>query len=218
VTHPEAAALVARAHYPPLNRELLAAQLHWLRRAPRRYARAWRHALAGNARSPASSCARWWSSPRRRGSRARCSAWTSATSTPTTRPTQRSPPMSCTCSRGCRTASRSTRTTSTSSGRCSRRRFGRSAHRGDLRVQPRSAHAPVRRRRPRQDTGRPYRCGPRRLRARAVESRVRARGPDAPVDRGVRGVAAGLQGPSLPHRRVCPIGRGGRRPALRLRG
>ncbi len=52
VSHPEAAALVARAHYPPLGTELLAAQLHWLRRAPGRYARAWLRALAGNARSP----------------------------------------------------------------------------------------------------------------------------------------------------------------------
>jgi glycosyltransferase involved in cell wall biosynthesis len=52
VSHPEAAALVARAHYPPLGAGLLSAQLHWLRRRPRAYARAWARALAGNVRSP----------------------------------------------------------------------------------------------------------------------------------------------------------------------
>jgi glycosyltransferase involved in cell wall biosynthesis len=52
VSHPEAAALVARAHYPPLGAGLLSAQLHWLRRRPRAYARAWARAVAGNLRSP----------------------------------------------------------------------------------------------------------------------------------------------------------------------
>ena len=52
VAHPEAETLVARAHYPPLGPALLAAQLHWLRRRPRAYARAWARALLGNLRSP----------------------------------------------------------------------------------------------------------------------------------------------------------------------
>lgn len=52
VAHPEAAALVARAHYPPVGPELVRAQLSWLRRRPRAYLRAWARAVAGNIRSP----------------------------------------------------------------------------------------------------------------------------------------------------------------------
>src|SRR4051795_8698713 len=53
VMHPEAARLVERAHFPAAaRRAVLAAQLHWLRRRPRRYLRAWWRALRGNARSP----------------------------------------------------------------------------------------------------------------------------------------------------------------------
>lgn len=51
--HPEARALVDRARYARVAEPAtLAAQAWWLRRAPRRYLRAWRRALAGNLRSP----------------------------------------------------------------------------------------------------------------------------------------------------------------------
>ena len=53
VVHPDAAALDRRAHHVRLaSREVLVAQLHWLRRAPRRYLRVWWGAVRGNLRSP----------------------------------------------------------------------------------------------------------------------------------------------------------------------
>lgn len=53
VAHPEAAALVARAHYSsPLSPEMLAAQLYWLLRRPGAYLGAWLRALWGNRESP----------------------------------------------------------------------------------------------------------------------------------------------------------------------
>lgn len=53
VVHPEAAALDREAHHMRLaSREVLGAQLHWLRRAPRRYLRIWWEAVRGNLRSP----------------------------------------------------------------------------------------------------------------------------------------------------------------------
>lgn len=53
VVHPEAVPLVERAHYARvLSRRTLAAQAHWLRRAPGRYAGAWARAVLGNLRSP----------------------------------------------------------------------------------------------------------------------------------------------------------------------
>jgi glycosyltransferase involved in cell wall biosynthesis/thymidylate kinase len=53
VVHPEAEALVARAHYAPFfSREVLRSQAYWLRRRPRAYLAAWARALAGNAVSP----------------------------------------------------------------------------------------------------------------------------------------------------------------------
>lgn len=53
VVQPDAAALAGRVHYgwPPC-RALLAAQLFWVLRSPRRYATAWWRALRGNWRSP----------------------------------------------------------------------------------------------------------------------------------------------------------------------
>lgn len=52
VIQPGAQELVARAHYLRLaSREVAAAQLHWLRRAPRRYLGLWVAVLRGNARS-----------------------------------------------------------------------------------------------------------------------------------------------------------------------
>ena len=55
VSHPEAAKLRAGMHFgwPPSLR-LPLDQLFWLRRAPRRYARAWWRAVMGNIRSPRS--------------------------------------------------------------------------------------------------------------------------------------------------------------------
>jgi glycosyltransferase involved in cell wall biosynthesis len=53
VGHPGAEALADRVHYHRgLSPELVAAQLHWLARRPRRYLRAWARALRGNAASP----------------------------------------------------------------------------------------------------------------------------------------------------------------------
>jgi glycosyltransferase involved in cell wall biosynthesis len=53
VAHPEAAALVERAHYTSLRSwELLSAQLYWLLRRPAAYLAAWRDALWGNRESP----------------------------------------------------------------------------------------------------------------------------------------------------------------------
>jgi colanic acid/amylovoran biosynthesis glycosyltransferase len=53
VVQPEAVRLAARAHYPGTERRAVAqAQWHWLRRAPRAYARAWAGALRGNLGSP----------------------------------------------------------------------------------------------------------------------------------------------------------------------
>ena len=50
---PGAAELVERAHdIRPLSLEVVRAQIHWLRRRPRRYARAWAAAIRGNIRSP----------------------------------------------------------------------------------------------------------------------------------------------------------------------
>jgi glycosyltransferase involved in cell wall biosynthesis len=50
---PGAADLVDRAHdIRPLSREVIRAQLHWLRRRPRRYLGAWVAAIRGNIRSP----------------------------------------------------------------------------------------------------------------------------------------------------------------------
>jgi colanic acid/amylovoran biosynthesis glycosyltransferase len=51
--HPEVAALADRVHDASLGSPAtLAAQLHWLRRRPRRYLGAWWTAIAGTARSP----------------------------------------------------------------------------------------------------------------------------------------------------------------------
>jgi glycosyltransferase involved in cell wall biosynthesis len=53
VAHPEAAALVERAHYSRLlSRAVLEAQLYWLLRRPGAYLRAWWRALLGNSGSP----------------------------------------------------------------------------------------------------------------------------------------------------------------------
>jgi glycosyltransferase involved in cell wall biosynthesis len=53
VTHPEAAAVAARAHYGfPLRPRALAAQVSWLVRRPGRYLGAWAGAARGNLRSP----------------------------------------------------------------------------------------------------------------------------------------------------------------------
>ena len=53
VHHPGAEELAGRVHYHRgWSLELVAAQLHWLRREPGRYLRAWLRALRGNARSP----------------------------------------------------------------------------------------------------------------------------------------------------------------------
>lgn len=53
VLHPEARAVVERAHYGHvLSVATLAAQLYWLSRRPRAYLGAWWRALAGNVRSP----------------------------------------------------------------------------------------------------------------------------------------------------------------------
>jgi colanic acid/amylovoran biosynthesis glycosyltransferase len=50
---PGAAELVERAHdIRPLSPEVLRAQVHWLRRRPRRYLGAWAAAIRGNVRSP----------------------------------------------------------------------------------------------------------------------------------------------------------------------
>lgn len=50
---PGAAELVERAHdIRPLSLEVLRAQVHWLRRRPRRYLGAWAAAIRGNIRSP----------------------------------------------------------------------------------------------------------------------------------------------------------------------
>ena len=50
---PGAAELVERAHdIRPLSLEVVRAQIHWLRRRPRRYVRAWAAAIRGNIRSP----------------------------------------------------------------------------------------------------------------------------------------------------------------------
>ena len=52
-SHPEAAPLARRTHYADLaSPATLAAQVHWLRREPRAYLRAWWRALRGNATSP----------------------------------------------------------------------------------------------------------------------------------------------------------------------
>jgi len=52
--HPGAEGFVSRARYLRLgSREVLGANLRWLRRSPRRYLGTWVRALAGNARSPA---------------------------------------------------------------------------------------------------------------------------------------------------------------------
>jgi glycosyltransferase involved in cell wall biosynthesis len=48
LSHPEAAPLVARAHYTPfLSPAIVASQLFWLRRRPRAYLRAWHDVLTG---------------------------------------------------------------------------------------------------------------------------------------------------------------------------
>lgn len=53
VRHPGSEELDGRVHYHRgFSPELMLAQLHWLRRRPRAYLRAWWRALAGNARSP----------------------------------------------------------------------------------------------------------------------------------------------------------------------
>jgi colanic acid/amylovoran biosynthesis glycosyltransferase len=53
VMHEGVQAVADSAHYPRLlSLGALVAQLHWLRRRPGAYARAWARALAGNARSP----------------------------------------------------------------------------------------------------------------------------------------------------------------------
>ncbi len=53
VVQPGAADLVARAHdFRPWSRTVLAAQLHWLRRRPRRYMAVWLAAVRGTIRSP----------------------------------------------------------------------------------------------------------------------------------------------------------------------
>ena len=53
VVQPGAAELAARAHdLRPWNRDVLAAQVFWLRRRPRAYLRAWAGAIAGTIRSP----------------------------------------------------------------------------------------------------------------------------------------------------------------------
>ena len=53
VAHPEAQAIVDRAHYSRVvSRAVLAAQFYWLLRRPRKYLSAWWHALRGNLRSP----------------------------------------------------------------------------------------------------------------------------------------------------------------------
>ena len=50
VVQPDMTALACEATYAwPPRWELVASQLHWLRHAPRRYLRAWRRTLAGNA-------------------------------------------------------------------------------------------------------------------------------------------------------------------------
>ena len=51
VRHPAATELVADMVTPDWRR-VLVDQLHWMRRSPRRYARAWWRAVAGNVRSP----------------------------------------------------------------------------------------------------------------------------------------------------------------------
>jgi glycosyltransferase involved in cell wall biosynthesis len=51
VAHAEVRAVVERTRYPRLSWALVAAQLYWLRRAPRAYVRAWRAALWGNRAS-----------------------------------------------------------------------------------------------------------------------------------------------------------------------
>ncbi len=51
--HPEAAALIGRAHYGRLgSRAVLGAQLYWLRRRPLAYLGAWLRAIIGNLGSP----------------------------------------------------------------------------------------------------------------------------------------------------------------------
>ncbi len=53
VGHPGSEELASRVQYHRgLSLELLAAQVHWLRRRPRAYLRAWRRAVRGNLRSP----------------------------------------------------------------------------------------------------------------------------------------------------------------------
>ncbi len=53
IRHPEAEAIVARAHYPRLlSAGAVADQLHWLRRRPLRYLSTWAGAIAGNLGSP----------------------------------------------------------------------------------------------------------------------------------------------------------------------
>jgi glycosyltransferase involved in cell wall biosynthesis len=53
VVQPGAAELGARAHaVRPLSLEVAAAQVHWIRRRPRRYLGAWAAAIKGNIRSP----------------------------------------------------------------------------------------------------------------------------------------------------------------------
>jgi colanic acid/amylovoran biosynthesis glycosyltransferase len=48
LAHPGALRLAARARYEPfISAEILASQLHWLRRRPRAYVRAWRDVLTG---------------------------------------------------------------------------------------------------------------------------------------------------------------------------
>lgn len=54
IEHREAGRLVDRAHYSGLlSRDVLAAQLHWLRVRPHQYAKAWLGAIRGNLGSPA---------------------------------------------------------------------------------------------------------------------------------------------------------------------
>jgi glycosyltransferase involved in cell wall biosynthesis len=53
IAHPEAQAIVDRAHYSRIfSLAVLAAQFYWLLRSPRKYLSAWWQALRGNLRSP----------------------------------------------------------------------------------------------------------------------------------------------------------------------
>jgi glycosyltransferase involved in cell wall biosynthesis len=57
VMHPHAEALLPRVHFGiPITGDVVAAQLYWLRRHPRRYLSAWWGCLRGNVRSPRFLC------------------------------------------------------------------------------------------------------------------------------------------------------------------